>query len=302
MPDPVTVSALIITYQRPDELNGVLANLLAQTRPPDEIIVIDNDPAGSGAQATLAARAGVTYLCTGENLGVAGGRNRAAGRATGDLLLFIDDDARFANSDAIGNVLAAFRGDAETACLAFLVRNAGTGEIAPKEFPGFHPERWQEPRDAAYFVGCGFAMRAGAFRALGGFDEHFFYDGEELEFSFRLLGAGWRIRYRPDVEVLHRVSALGRGLTKNCYWLVRNRTYVAVKHLPFPYLLTYLAAWGGFALLNALRGRRFGEFLRGLRALRADGLLQGALAYRRQHPMTRETVRYLRAHEGRLFY
>jgi len=302
MPDPATVSALIITYQRPDELNGVLENLLAQARPPDEIIVIDNDPAGSGAQAPLTARAGVSYLCTGENLGVAAGRNRAASRATGDLLLFIDDDARFAHSEAVGNVLAAFHGDEEMGCLAFLVRNAGTGEIVPKEFPGFHPERWAEPRDAAYFVGCGFAMHAGAFRALGGFDEKFFYDGEELEFSYRLLGAGWRIRYRPDVEVLHRVSVLGRGLTKNCYWLVRNRAYVALKHLPFPYLLTYLTAWGGFALLHALRDRRLGEFLRGLRALRKDGLLKGALAYRKQHPMNRRTIGYLRAHEGRLFY
>jgi GT2 family glycosyltransferase len=302
MPDPATVSALVISYQRPDELNGVLESLLAQARPPDEIIVIDNDPAGSGARAPLAANAKVCYLCTGENLGVAGGRNRAASRARGDLLLFIDDDARFAHAEAVGNVLQAFRGDAEMACLAFLVRNAGTGEIMPKEYPGFHPERWAEPRDAGYFVGCGFAMRADAFRALGGFDENFFYDGEELEFSFRLLNAGWRIRYRPDVEVLHRVSALGRGMTKNCYWLIRNRTYVAVKHLPFPYLLTYLTAWGGYALLSALRGRRIGEFLRGLRALRKDGLLKGALAYRKQHPMKRETIRYLRANEGRLFY
>jgi len=302
MPDPVTVSALIITYQRPDELNGVLENLLAQARPPDEIIVVDNDPAGSGGQAPLAGHARISYLCTGENLGVAAGRNHAAGYAKGDLLLFIDDDARFAHPDAIGNVLAAFQGDAEMACLACLVRNADTGEIVPKEYPGFHPERWAEPRDAGYFVGCGFALRANVFRELGGFDEKFFYDGEELEFSYRLLGAGWRIRYRPNVEVLHRVSALGRGLTKNCYWLVRNRTYVALKHLPFPYLLTYLTVWGGFALLQALRNRRLGEFLRGLRALRKEGLLQNALAYRKEHPMPRATVKYLRQHGGRLFY
>lgn len=302
MPDRITVSALIITYQRPEELNGVLENLLAQDRPPDEIIVVDNDPAGSGRDAPLTGHERVSYLCTGENLGVAAGRNRAAERAAGDVLLFIDDDARFARQDAIDKVLSAFDGDAKTAGLAFLVRNAGTGEIVPKEYPGFHPERWAEPRQASYFVGCGFAMRAEVFRALGGFDETFFYDGEELEFSYRLLNAGWRLRYQPDVEVLHRVSALGRGATTNCFWLVRNRVYVAMKHLPLPYWLTYLTIWCGFAFLQAVRGRRLGEFMRGLRALWKEGLLQSARAYRREHPMSRQTIRYLQAHEGRLFY
>ena len=83
MPDPVTVSVLIITYQRPEELNGVLENVLAQERGAEEIVVIDNDPAGTGRETALCGDARVRYACPGENLGVAAGRNRAAGMATG---------------------------------------------------------------------------------------------------------------------------------------------------------------------------------------------------------------------------
>ncbi|MHB0938412.1 MAG: glycosyltransferase family 2 protein [Armatimonadota bacterium] len=302
MPDPVTISALVITYQRPDELNGALENLLAQDRPPDEIIVIDNDPAGSGRDAPLTEHERVSYLCTGENLGVAAGRNRAAGRAAGDVLVFIDDDARFSTPAALTAVAEAFTEHERMGVLAFLIRNAWSGEIRPSEHP--HPDagRWAEPREVSYFLGGACAIRSAVFSVLGGFDETFFYNGEELEFSFRLLDAGWHLRYRPDVEVLHRVSALGRGLTTNCFWLVRNRVYVAMKHLPFPYLLTYLTVWSGFAFLQALRGRRLGEFLRGLRALRKEGLLQRARAYRKEHPMRRETITYLHRNGGRLFY
>jgi len=302
MPDLLTISALVITYQRPEELNGALENLLAQDRPPDEIIVIDNDPAGSGRDAPLTEHASVSYLCTGENLGVAAGRNHAAGRATGDLLVFIDDDARFSTPSALTAVAETFAEHERMGVLAFLVRNAWSGEIRPSEHP--HPDagRWAEPHEVSYFLGGACAIRREAFAALGGFDETFFYNGEELEFSYRLLDAGWGLRYRPDVEVLHRVSALGRGLTTNCYWLVRNRVYVAMKHLPLPYRLSYLTIWSCFAFLQALRGRRLGEFLQGLRALRKEGLLQSARAYRKAHPMRRETIQYLQQYGGRLFY
>ena len=302
MPNPLTISALVITYQRPEELNGALENLFAQDRPPDEIIVIDNDPAGSGRDAPLTGHERVSYLCTGENLGVAAGRNRAAERAAGDVLVFIDDDARFSTTAALTAVVESFTEHEQIGVLAFLIRNAWSGEIRPSEHP--HPDagRWAEPREVSYFLGGACAIRREAFAALGGFDETFFYNGEELEFSFRLLDAGWHLRYRPDVEVLHRVSALGRGLTTNCYWLVRNRVYVAEKHLPLLYRLTYLTIWGGFAFLQAVRGRRLGEFLQGLRALRKEGLLQSARAYRKAHPMRKETVEYLKKYGGRLFY
>lgn len=301
MPVPATIAIAIITYQRPDELEGVLDNLLAQERLPDEIVVIDNDPERSGRQAAQIAHPLVSYHCPGKNLGVAAGRNFAVANAHSDIVLFIDDDARFAQESALRSVLAMFE-DETVACVALLVRNAFSGEILPKEYPGYRPDNWQQSHDVSYFVGCGFAVRRQLFQELGGLDETLFYDGEELEFSYRLLNHGGRIRYTPDAAVLHRTSVQGRGLTKNSYWLLRNRVYVALKHLPLPYLLSYLGVWSAFAFYKALRTRDLSNFFRGLRSLRAEGLLARAREYRRQHPMQKSTLSYLRQHQGRLFY
>lgn len=295
------LSIIIITYQRPDELNGVLENLLQQQRLPEEIVVIDNDPQGTGRQAELAAHALVKYHCPGENLGIPAGRNLGAARSHGDMLVFIDDDARFASPVALQTVIDTFA-DAEIIGAAFQVRNATTLEITPKEYPGYSTAGWDEPHDVTYFVGCGFAMRRAVFTELGGFDETIFYDGEELELAFRLLGAGWRIRYEPAVVVHHRVSPHGRKQTKTSRWLVRNRIYVGVKHLRFPFCISYVVLWGVFAFLKAMRDGDLGGYLHGARALWKDGLLKSACQYRRHHPMPWATVKYLWKHKGRLLY
>ncbi len=297
----VTITAIVLTYKRPDELDGILENLLAQRRPPDEILVFDNDPEGSGRQAARAADPRVRYVCSAENLGPAAGRNAAAREATGDLLFFLDDDCRLDGEDAVAKLPDCFA-MAQVGCLAVLIRNAETRAIVPREFPGFHPERWPEPHDVTYFLAGAFAMPRALFEELGGFDAVLYHGEEEIELSFRIIGAGWRISYTPAIQVLHRASPQGRETIRRGYRLIRNRVYLALKHLPMPYLLTHFVLWGGFALLQALRAGQPGEFFRGLASLWQDRLIAKALAYRRAHPMTRETVAYLKKHEGRLIY
>jgi len=87
MTDNLRISAIIITYKRADELAGALENIFAQELMPDEIIIIDNDPEGSGKAVIPAGNDRVKYICSGENLGPAAGRNLAAEHAYGDILL-----------------------------------------------------------------------------------------------------------------------------------------------------------------------------------------------------------------------
>src|ERR1051325_3671073 len=76
MPDP-RFNAVLVTYRRPADLERTLGIILSQTRPPDELIVVDNDPNPETEEIVLrAARSSasdVRYLPMPENAGYTGG-------------------------------------------------------------------------------------------------------------------------------------------------------------------------------------------------------------------------------------
>lgn len=92
----IAVSICICTFQRPAGLLRLLRSLarLAPGTPPHEIIVVDNDAAGSGAPAVAQARAAgmrITYAVEPVR-GIARARNRSVAPARGAFVAFIDDD------------------------------------------------------------------------------------------------------------------------------------------------------------------------------------------------------------------
>lgn len=96
----VRVVVAVTTYLRPDDLRELLPVLgsqadAARTEYDVEIVVVDNDAAGSAA--AIVAGGGVEsvrYVCE-PQAGIAAARNRALAEADGaDVLVFIDDDER----------------------------------------------------------------------------------------------------------------------------------------------------------------------------------------------------------------
>src|SRR5688500_13373643 len=94
----VTVSAVVLTYNRKALLAECLRALLAQTLPVDRVLVVDN-ASTDGTEELLRAEGlleRVAYLRLERNLGSSGGFNRgvAAAREGGwDWLWIMDDDA-----------------------------------------------------------------------------------------------------------------------------------------------------------------------------------------------------------------
>ncbi len=94
----MTLSVCIATYRRPERLALLLTDLSSQEHLPDEIIVVDNDSAGS-ARAVVQAHllnnnaAPVIYDIQPER-NIAKTRNRTVELAHGEWLAFVDDDER----------------------------------------------------------------------------------------------------------------------------------------------------------------------------------------------------------------
>lgn len=86
------LSVVIPTLGRSQELIDTVSSLLKQTRLPDEIVILDqNQPSLKEVDAFLAKIALVKHF-KGESPGVAINYNRCLMRATGDVVLYLDDD------------------------------------------------------------------------------------------------------------------------------------------------------------------------------------------------------------------
>jgi GT2 family glycosyltransferase len=216
------VSAVVFTRDRPQELGGCLDSLLAQSHPPEEIIVVDDGSQGTVTARVAAARPRTVYRRQ-ERLGLAAARNAGVRAARQEIIAFTDDDVRHhrlwlerlvqplsqqATLASTGLVLP-FEMESEAQYIAERAWSLGRG-YRPRLFgPDFlaHSDPGAAP---VWEIGSGASMafRRQAFREAGGFDERLgpgaASGSGDAELWCRLLAKGWSCRYEPAAVAYHR--------------------------------------------------------------------------------------------------
>ncbi|MBI5793692.1 glycosyltransferase [Candidatus Uhrbacteria bacterium] len=91
-PMPLGISVIIPTYQHGKTITACLDSLLAQTRRPDEIIVVNNGSTDDTRSRLEPYLDRIVYLDFQENQGAPAARMAGFGRSTGSLLFFCDAD------------------------------------------------------------------------------------------------------------------------------------------------------------------------------------------------------------------
>lgn len=298
---PSFLSAVVLANGQPDELDGALANLLNQDRQPEEIVVFDLDPRGSGRKAPHIDDPLVQYFAASEPTTPVRGRNLAAAKARGDILLFLHEYARYDKYLVTNTVMSAFRAP-EVAGAAFQVRDSSNHELIPDEYPGLNKDKWADAREVCGLSPATFAFRRSMFQALGGYDEMLSSPEAEIDLALRAIKEGWRIRYLNDILAYVRASVRWKEEDSPVYRLLRNRLYLALKHYPAPLVVTHSLLWGLGAFVLALQHGAFGDFTRALNALKADGLTDLAARHRQAYPTSYHLINYLSRHEGRVLF
>jgi GT2 family glycosyltransferase len=261
---------LILALDRAPETVAAIASALAQTGVSRHVVVVDQGsrPAAlAQIAAAVAGRADVTLVSAGGNLGVAAGRNLAASLGHGRVLVTLDNDAEFADATTLARAVAALDAAPEVGAIGFriVVHANGADDLSSWGYPVALLPRSGEVFDAATFVGAGHAIRRAAWYAAGGYDPILFFCWEELDFCLRAVAAGWRVQYRGDLVVRHKVSA-ERRMTwsgERWYYSVRNRIYIARKwNAGWVELLPRIAAY----VVKGLRNRVLWQTLRAVAA------------------------------------
>jgi len=211
---------------------------------PIEIIVVDNNSSDGTddlfkEEYTLP---NIRYIRLYENKGVAGGRNVAIQNARGDIVITIDDDAIIVGENSIEKIIKKFERDKKIGVLTFKIVNYYTRKILTREFP--HKNNSLDPNkefETTYFIGAGHVIKKEVYNKIGQYMESF-YGMEELDLSYRIMDASYKIVYFPEVEVLHKRTPKSR-VTNEWGYVLENRIKTLYRNLPWRYALVNIVFW-----------------------------------------------------------
>ena len=242
-PFPGSVCAVVLTYNRAELLRACLKRLLAQTHPPDQILVVDNAGADGTPEMLASAFPGVRVLTLARNVGAAGGFTAGIERAHAegfDWLWLMDDDA-YARPDALAALLA-YAGLADVLVpwqVSPQGQLYGVGEWRGRAV-NLDPAGVGGPRPVQLFSFIGPLLSRGALDKLGPPYAEYFIDFFDWEYSLRLDQAGLSALLVPSSVIEHEVGQqrpkrpFGLGRERLRYWQPAWKLYYDTRN----YLLT----------------------------------------------------------------
>jgi GT2 family glycosyltransferase len=233
------VTAVVVTYNRRDLLTEALSAVLAQTRAPDAVLVIDN-ASTDGTAEMVAARFPAVRLATAErNSGGAGGFAYGLALAlagAADLVWLMDDDT-VPEPGALRAMLdarALHPGGAPALIASRVVWTDGRPH--PMNTPRIKPFVKKEERLAAAAAGClpirsasfvSILVDAGVCRDRGLPQADYFLWNDDFEFTARLL-RGQAGLLCPASVVVHKTAAFGSTDAdpgQRFFYEVRNKVW-----------------------------------------------------------------------------
>ncbi len=233
--EPVAADIIILSLDRAEDTIAAVDSALCQTGVSTHVYILDQ---GSATETLdrLAAYAGdrCSLFVSDTNLGVAGGRNLLSRLGNGRVIVALDNDAEFAAPDTVARLVAALDAEPGLAAIGCRIVSHATGrdDLSSWGYPRALMQAAGECFDAVTFVGAGHAIRRTAWDDAGGYDPALFFCWEEFDFSLRAIARGWRIRYRGDIVIRHKVADEQRVTWSGRRWFyfVRNRLYLDRKY------------------------------------------------------------------------
>jgi len=232
----VTIAVIVCAYNESRLLPACLFSLLAQTRPPDDILVVDNastDLTGAVARTVPGVR-----VIEEARKGLVMARETARRVAKSEILAYIDADCRvplqwlerverrFRQREGLVGLTGPYRFyDWDWSGRALL--RAYDWLVAPPTHALVH----HALGIGAILYGGNFAVRSDALARIGGFDCRIEFHGEDTNLGRRLTGLG-PIEVRSDCWVwtsARRYRAMGKrqvlGLYVSNFWseILRHR-------------------------------------------------------------------------------
>jgi GT2 family glycosyltransferase len=199
------VTAYIPCFNGANYLPNTIAAILNQTHPPDELLIIDDGSTDNSIE--VASRYPVRVVRHERNKGLAAARNTALENARFEFLAAFDVDA-VAEPTWLEYLLEGFQDE----------HVAGVGGRLIENFREDPPDFWralqlgqdmgETPIEMVWptpkrLGGFGTVFRVDALKKVGGYDQQFRTNYEDVDLCIRVLQAGYKTLFNPRAVMRH---------------------------------------------------------------------------------------------------
>lgn len=235
-----SVVIIIINYNRPIDTLECIESIQKINYSPFHIILVDNCSTDNSLKLLKEKLSDVNIYSTQVNLGYTGGVNcgfKIAENFNSDYILLLNNDT-IAEKNFLTNLVKAMEHfkNAAAACGTILCEHnrneiwyAG-GELI--KWRGLAIHKWKgnnfsklklsAPIYTSFITGCMMILRSELLKKIGYEDERFYMYLDDIEFSARIAGLGYKLLYVPDSIIYHKVLYESESSFK-LYYSVRNR-------------------------------------------------------------------------------
>lgn len=213
------VAAIVLSWNRRDEVLETIGLLMQDQYPNLEITVVDNASSDGTRQAVTAAYPGVKVLSLPYNVGISGW-DFGISDTDAKYVVCLDDDS-VPDPDAISLMVAIFERDPRVGIVPFNIYGGA-----------FSTEAWVETPASSLvgYINCGVGLRRTAVVEAGFNDRDFFLYSNEWDLAVRILNRGYEIAFDPLIRAHHRTSATHRSFKRLRTLSTRNEAWMAMKY------------------------------------------------------------------------
>jgi GT2 family glycosyltransferase len=277
MSDWPTVSIIVLNYNGLKHLQDCFASLTKVDYPAEllELIFVDNASTDGSVEYMQTHYPHVRLVRSEENVGFAAGNNLGARAATGEYVVFLNNDMRV-DPHLVRRLIKAIKTGPDVVCAGAKILNWDGSRLdfagAAAHFAGYPYQLGKDlPPTADKFneigpmlFACGGAMliHRHTFLEVGGFDEDYFIYYEDFDLGWRLWLLGYEVVFAPEAIVYHRHHGTLSSVSdsRQRMLLKRNALYSVIKNYSdenlskvLPSIL--LASVDGLVMQSARRAR-----------------------------------------------
>ncbi len=254
------VGLVTVLYGSDDVLDGFLKSLSIQTFTDYHLYLIDNATNDNTDKLLkdLTRKYGIanyTHVKNTSNAGVARGNNQGVELSIDDgacYTLLLNNDIEFSQPELLNDMVFHAEKYSESIIIPkiyfydsgkvwmaggrFLMLKGSTIHVGEGDTDG---KAYNKEKYYKYAPTCFMLINNKVFDAIGLMDEKYFVYYDDTDFMYRAYKKGYRVKFLPQLRILHKVSSLTGGDKSlfSIYYGTRNRVYFIKKNFTgFSYL------------------------------------------------------------------